>query len=405
MKQHLNICNIYIFLWCLYYLQGTLYTSGGIISQGILAILLIVSLYYFFVANITLRTPSVIKALNIFIIMLTLYGLLYAASGKIIIIQYTGLSVGAIGYLKEIYVSILPIYAFYAFTSAGLLTETTIRKWFFVFLAVVTASYFREERETLQMAMMEGSMQEEFTNNTGYKFLSLIPMLFFFHKNRAIQYLALAYIMAFIIMGMKRGAIIIGAIIVLWFFFHTLKHSPRKTRFKVVLLIAIIIVATSLYVANMLETSEYFQHRIEQTQEGATSDRDVIFTKLFSYFINETSTWNFYFGSGANHTVAVAGNYAHNDWLELAVNQGCLGILVYLIYWICMYKTWRNSKSNSIIYSSLGAICVIFFLSTFFSMSYGSMSIYATLCLGYCLASNYVVAKHDFNLQNKYVKT
>lgn len=135
------------------------------------------------------------------------------------------------------------------------------------------------------------------------------------------------------------------------------------------------------------QCNKYIQHRIEQTEEGATSGRDVIFAKLFSYFMHETSAWQFYFGSGANHTVAVAGNYAHNDWLELAVNQGCLGILVYLIYWICMYKTWRNSKSNSIIYSSFGAICVIFFLSTFFSMSYDNMSIYATLCLGYCLAN------------------
>ena len=387
MRQQLNICNIYIFLWCLYSLQGTLYSSGSIISQGILAILLAISLYYFFVVNFTMKTPSAIKALNVFIAMLTLYGLLFWASGKIIIMGHTGLPLGAMGYLKGIYMSLLPIYAFYAFTSKGLLTEVNIRRWFFIFIALVTASYFRVEREALQMAMMEGSMQEEFTNNKGYTFLSLMPLLFFFSKNRMVQYIALAYIMAFIIMGMKRGAILIGAIVVLWFFYQTLKSSPRKTRLKVVLLIAAVVVATGFYVVNMLETSEYFQLRIEQTEEGGTSGRDVIFAKLFSYFMHETSAWQFYFGSGVNHTVAVAGNYAHNDWLELAVNQGCLGIIVYLIYWICMFKTWRNSKSNSIIYSSFGAICVIFFLKTFFSMSYGSMSIYATLCLGYCLAN------------------
>ena len=183
----------------------------------------------------------------------------------------------------------------------------------------------------------------------------------------------------------------------LWFFYQTLKSAPRKTRYKIVLLSAAIIVATSFYVGNMLETSEYFQYRIEQTQEGSTSGRDVIFSKLSSYFFNETSAWQFYFGSGANHTVAVAGNYAHNDWLELAVNQGFLGVTVYLIYWICMYKTWRKSKSNSVIYSSLGALCIIFFLSTFFSMSYGSMSIYATLCLGYCLANSSIVVKQISN--------
>ena len=124
------------------------------------------------------------------------------------------------------------------------------------------------------------------------------------------------------------------------------------------------------------------------------SGRDVVFSQLSSYFFNETSAWQFYLGSGANHTVAVAGNYAHNDWLELAVNQGCLGVLVYLIYWICMYKTWRHSKSLPTIYSSLGALLIIYFLSTFFSMSYGSMSIYATLCMGYCLAQSEYTRKY-----------
>lgn len=395
MKQQLNICNIYIFLWCLYSLQGTLYTSGGIISQGILAILLAISLYYLFVVNFTMRTPSAIKALNIFIAMLTLYGLLFWASGKIIIMEHTGLPLGAMGYLKGIYMSLLPIYAFYAFASKGILTEIDIRKWFFVFLAVVTVKYFRAEDEALQMAMMEGSMQEEFTNNTGYTFLSLMPLLFFFSKNRMVQYLALAYIMAFIIMGMKRGAILIGAIVVLWFFYQTLKSSPRKTRLKVVLLIAAVVVATGFYVVNMLETSEYFQYRIEQTEEGATSGRDVIYTKLFTYFLQETTEWQFLFGSGANHTVAVAGNYAHNDWLELAINQGCLGILVYLFYWICMYKTWRKSKNQTTIYISLGSLCFIYFMSTFFSMSYGDMSMYATLCLGYCLAHAQLINKYN----------
>lgn len=386
MRQSINVCNCYILLWCVYLLQGTLYASGGMISQGILAMLLAISLYCFFLVNITMKTPSAIKALNVFIVMLTLYGLIFWASGKIIIVEHTGQPLGAMGYLKSIYMSLLPIYAFYAFTYKGILNETSIRRWFFIFLAIVTASYFRAEREALQMAMMEGSMQEEFTNNTGYTFLSLMPLLFFFSKNRTIQYLALAYIMAFIIMGMKRGAILIGAIVVLWFFYQTLKNAPRKTRYKVILLSTAIIVATSLYVANMLETSEYFQHRIEQTQEGSMSGRDMIFSQLSSYFFNETSAWQFYLGSGANHTVAVAGYYAHNDWLELAVNQGCLGILIYLIYWICMYKTWRHSKSLPTIYSSLGTLLIIFFLSTFFSMSYGSMSIYATLCFGYCLS-------------------
>lgn len=388
MKNVLKISNMYILLWCMYSLQGTLYASGSIISQGILAIILAISLYYFFVVNTTMQSPSVIKALNVFIAMLTFYGFAYWISGKIILLEHTGQPAGAMDYLKNAYNSLLPIYAFYAFSAKGLLTGQDIKRWFFIFLAIVTVSYFRAEDEMLQQALAIGSMREEFTNNTGYTFLSLIPLLFFFHKNRKIQYIALAYIMVFIIMGMKRGAMIIGAIVSLWFFYQTLKNTHRKTRYQVVLLSAVIIIGAGFYVMDMLETSEYFQYRLEQTQEGATSGRDIIYTKLLSYFLDETSAWQFLFGSGANYTVAIAGNFAHNDWLELAINQGCLGIIIYFVFWIYMYKTWRRSKNNSIVYSSLGAICIIFFLKTFFSMSYGVMTMYATLCLGYCLANS-----------------
>ena len=385
MKNFFKISNLYIAFWCLYSLQGTLYASGSIISQGILAILLAISVYYAFYVNIYLKTPSVIKALNVFILMLTFYGLIYWMSGEVHLTE-EGLPVGAMGYLKEIYISLLPIYAFYAFSAQGLLTEKDIRSWFFIFLAIVTASHFRAEREALQEAIMEGSMQEEFTNNTGYTFLSLMPLLFFFREKRVIQYIALVYILVFIIMGMKRGAIIVGTLVLLWFLYRSLKDSTPKTRKKIFFLTVIIAVAGIYYIGYIYSSSEYFQYRLEQTEEGETSGRDIIYSTLFSYFLNETTPWQFFFGCGANYTVAIAGNYAHNDWLELAINQGCLGTIVYLMYWICFVKTWRKNKSNPTTYSSLGALLAIFFLSTLFSMSYGSMSIYATLCLGYCLA-------------------
>lgn len=384
MKNFFKISNLYIAFWCLYSLQGTLYASGSIISQGILAILLAISVYYAFYVNIYLKTPSVIKALNVFILMLTFYGLIYWMSGEVILTS-EGMPVGAMGYLKGIYISLLPIYAFYAFSAKRLLTEKDIRSWFFIFLAIVTASYFRAEREALQEAIMEGSMQEEFTNNTGYTFLSLMPLLFFFREKRVFQYIALAYIMIFIVMAMKRGAMLVGAIAMLWFFYQTLKNSPRKTRLQVISLTLIILVAAGFYIVNMYETSEYFQYRLEETQDGATSNRDIIYSALLNFFLNETSVWQFFFGSGANYTVALTGAYAHNDWLELAINQGCLGVLMYLFFWISLSKFLIANKQNYIIYSLLGLFLIVNFIPTFFSMVYGSFSIYASLALGFCI--------------------
>lgn len=389
MKNFFKISNLYILLWCLYSLQGTLYASGSIISQGILAILLAISVYYAFYVNIYLKTPSVIKALNVFILMLTFYGLIYWMSGEVILTS-EGMPVGAMGYLKGIYISLLPIYAFYAFSAKRLLTEKDIRSWFFIFLTIVTASYFRAEREALQEAMMEGSLREEFTNNTGYSFLSLMPLLFFFKEKRVIQYIALAYILVFIIMGMKRGAIIVGTLVLLWFLYRSLKDATPKTRYQLLFLSLLILVAGGFYISHTYNTSEYFQYRLEQTEAGETSARDIIFSTLFNYFLNETTPWQFFFGSGVNYTVVVTGAYAHNDWLELAVNQGCFGFLIYLVFWIYLTRSWIKSKYNSFLYSLLGAFFIINFIPTFFSMVYGNLPIYESLVLGFCLSCNQI---------------
>jgi len=60
-------------------------------------------------------------------------------------------------------------------------------------------------------------------------------------------------------------------------------------------------------------------------------------------------------------------------------------LLIYLYYWITFYKTWRRSKFDNQIYLAVGLILMIFFLKTFFSMSYNDMTVYVTLCLGYCM--------------------
>ena len=119
MRQYLNKCNLYILLWVLYSLQGTLYASGSIISQGILAILLLWSIYYCFVVNTkyySRELPSFIKAVNIFLIMATIYGVVLILSGKVLYITEGDIiKTSNFDYLKTIYISLLPIYSFFEF--------------------------------------------------------------------------------------------------------------------------------------------------------------------------------------------------------------------------------------------------------------------------------------------------
>ena len=76
------ICNIYIFLWCLYSLQGTLYARGGAISNFILVLLIVMSLYYLYRLVTNYKIPTVLKVLLSLLVIWTAYGFAIIVDGN-----------------------------------------------------------------------------------------------------------------------------------------------------------------------------------------------------------------------------------------------------------------------------------------------------------------------------------
>ena len=91
----------------------------------------------------------------------------------------------------------------------------------------------------------------------------------------------------------------------------------------------------------MLTTNEYFAYKMTEATDGA-SGREDSYTFIWNYFLNKLDSGNYLnciFGEGANASVRITGNYAHNDWLEILTNQGIFGIIIYSIYWLKYYKS------------------------------------------------------------------
>lgn len=136
-----------------------------------------------------------------------------------------------------------------------------------------------------------------------------------------------------------------------------------------------------------MASSDYFQHRVEDTMAGNSSGRDIIYSTLWEHMFARNSIGEILFGEGMNQTVALAGKYAHNDWLELGVNMGLLGVFIYIIYFVALGINILNvRKYNKIVFASLMLCLALMFLKSIFSMSYGSLSIGTTMALGYSLA-------------------
>lgn len=388
-KKYFNSCTLYILLWVLYSLQGTLYASGSIISQGLLAIIMLLSFYYVFIVNTQYKVlPGFLRILNVFLLMLTAYGVVLMLSGTTIYVDFVlSGATSKISFLKTAYMSLLPIYAFYHFGKTKLLTGDIIRLLSLFLLIVTTISFIRNQNEMLAEALMDGSSREEFTNNIAYNFLGLLPLAFFWHKKPLIQYLFAAYIFIFIIAGMKRGAILIGAVCFVWFIYRTWKVAHGKQRALITVLTILIAIVGAKYIADFYAASEYFQYRMKQTAEGESSGRNEIYSTLWNHFINETSFLKILFGNGALQTITIAGLLAHNDWLEILTCHGVIGVFIYILYFIALIKHWLRSKTDNLVYNILGMTIIIMFASALFSMSYNSLSLAVTICLGYCLSA------------------
>ena len=361
--------------------------SRGSIVKIAQVVLIAWSMYYAFYANIKYKLPVYFKALNVLLIMFTIYGFLLIISGETLMVtQGRWREVGNTGYLKSIYKSLLPIYAFYVFARKELLTEKTMKFWFFIFLVLAIRSFYRVEAAMLRKALEEDSSAEEFTNNVAYTFVGLLPALVLFYKKPIIQYVCLAICSYFIVLGIKRGAMLTGGICLIWFVATNVKKVPKNRRWVVVLVSAVALAIGFYFIRYMMATSSYFQYRIDQTMEGNSSGRDRLYATFFQQFINESNPFRFLFGNGAYSTLKFSDNLAHNDWLEIAIGQGLLGIMIYLVYWICFYVNWRRSKNHPQAFMAIGMILIIYFLSTMFSMSYNNVSRCAAMVLGYYLA-------------------
>ena len=388
-KIKIDISTVYIVVWCFYVLQE-FFRIRGFLSQSLLTANLGISIYYTFYAIRKYNIGPFLKALTILVGMFTAYGVLLILSGEKFTMVSDYRTIDSFTYLKNIYISLLPVFPFYVFSRKGLLTEKHIRRWLWVFLIVATLSFQYDYKDSLRKAILTGSNRDEFTNNAGYLFLSLLPFVVFFKGKPILQYGLIGYCLLFLFSGMKRGAIFIAFVIIILMILQITKSYKGDKKIDSILLSLILLFAGVIIVHHLIITSDYFNERLSDTLNGDSSNRDVLYLTFYNHFVHDTSFLQFFIGSGALATLEIAGQYAHNDWLEIAINQGVLGVVAYGLYWISANKEWRVSDKSQNYSQAMGLVFLAFFLKSWFSMSYGDMPFFTTLLIGYSLAQNHI---------------
>lgn len=340
--------------------------------------------YYIVKAFYTGSFPKYIMALFAFFILVFIYVLFdFVIRG----IQPIG-SWGNLDFLFWHFNAIAPILVFYYFGKKQLITYEWFQLFFFLGFIVVYLAFSHTQQKLVNESIFN---QEEFTNNTGYLVVSLLPMAVFFNKSKLVKYSCIGLVVLFSILSFKRGAILCSALSLLYILHKDFLSSRRMSGVKRISLLLIVLIGVSFlyfFIEHLYQTSDYFLYRVESTMSGNSSGRDTMYELYFDAFINGDPL-HLLFGGGILHTLRSLGLEAHNDWLEYALDLGLIGIAFYLHYWYCFYKESKKAKKyhSTEISTAIFIIMIIFFVRTFISMSFYDMPFYSTIVLGFCIGT------------------
>ena len=371
---------LYALLFTVYTIVYTL-TDNFILIRISYGLFYAVSFWYFIKILIDKNNSKFIRILNFLFIIIILYGIVSLLNTQ----SWQG-HINKFTFLRVHFVSIIPIYAFYYFGKNGRIKKEWFALLFFVFVADAYLLYYHN-----RVLMMENILNadEGFTNNIGYEWASLLPLIAFFDKKKIIQYVSIVFIMFFVLTCFKRGAIIISVAGLLYYLLMSMRKTGVLQKLLIVIMTIGVVVFLYNYFESLITSNAFFSHRMEMTIEGDSSGRDDIYSYFFGFLFSGKNGINILFGNGAFATIKLLGIEAHNDWLEYAIDLGLFGVILYLIYWTRVLKnyfSYSKDNSNNPILLAMGMVIIMNLLRSFFSMSLDDMSFFSSAVLGYTMA-------------------
>lgn len=283
-------------------------------------------------------------------------------------------------YFGDILCATLPMFLFAVLSAHGVITQRSIT--IFLLLSTICGFFYFSHAE---YDLIQGSVYGEsgdFTVNASTIFLVIIPLLFFV-RNRWLMFSIMVVIVLFIVLGAKRGNIV-AMIIPLFFVFRYRFGSKNTFLNRVLVLFGFFVLAYLAY--RVAIGSDYLMGRINDTIAGDSSNRDIIYSAVLNAWLNANDLVNYLFGFGSNATINMIGIRAHNDWLEILLDFGLLGICLYLAFFVSLFKTTWRQKENRQAFYTLMTVFAIWFFKSLYSMGFNeSLFSYLSMVIGIVL--------------------
>ncbi len=260
--------------------------------------------------------------------------------------------------------SMLPIPLFFIIAANGAITRRSLT--IFLLLSCIAGYFYFTHAESVIIEKALSGEAGNFTINNSTIFLVIIPLLFFVRNKWVVIGVSLVIIF-FIIYGAKRGNII--SAVLPFYLLARMNMKSNRSLISEVLLIMVVAAITYFAYYTMMN-SEYLVSRIAKTLEGDTSNRNIIYAAAYNTWLNAENIHNTIFGFGTDGTTHLIGIRAHNDWLEILIDFGILGIFFYFLFLSCIVRTIRKNRHNHLLFYTLLAVFFIWFSKSLVSMGF-----------------------------------
>ena len=371
--------------WCLYFLQGVFGMKGSYVAVVLSILLVAISFLYVFLSQPVSevrkgKIPYLLVALDLFLLVLLISKVAY-------VIGQGEVTKPELKDLQVLCITLLPVYFYYYYTKKGSLTEKKMQCVAVLFLIFLFVNYLYSYMDRLEFVG-----NDEFTNNAGRFLVTIVPLLMLFDEKNRLQ-IALGILIFFLVMlSAKREALLVMLIEILLVFIWKTKDSSIKEKVKTYLVLLLVILALAYLSYYMFENVSYFQKRIFETLYGNSSGRDKLLPRLVYEFLYNSTDSQFLFGRGTLKTWMLAGNFAHNDFVELATCQGIVGVVFYLNLWFALVFFWKKQERGILKLASL-MLLVDFFCGAMFSRFYFSTYVTLFAMLGFILGKQKNIEK------------
>ena len=364
----------------LYFGQSTFFPSLAGVGQLLIFTILFVGLINLLRSiNYFSALPNCEKWVIAMLIILTIAWFLSPKTVSSYIIS----PIATLNQFKDMVAFFIPIFTGY---QIGLHKKLPTKQWLviaIILLILAINSYY-----ATQAALMLKFGQDESTNNAAYTFLYVLPFIpLILRKYRLAALVLLAVCFIFVMTGAKRGAILCMAAVLVYLM--SWYYKKESVTWRTVLSALLLITAVGVAVNYFFTTNDYLQQRLEDTLEGNSSARDYLYSTLWNEWLNADMFTQF-FGHGSAQTVIIAGNLAHNDWLELLTDVGLLGALIYLMIMLGLYRYCRYLQKDSPQQAAFTTYLVFWFLTSIFSMGIDIWGGISMMLLGTLIGNNEV---------------